>query len=296
MRYRACRLADHPILDGRTPGLEGEDGANVNGPSLLRVPAWIARPLGRYYLYFAHHHGRYIRLAVADAVAGPWRVVPGGVLPLASTPAHDHVASPDVHVDEAERRIRLYFHGCTAAGRLEQVSFVATAPDGLQFTARREPLGPFYFRVFRHDGWHYALAKRGNDGGQLLRSRDGFAPFEPGPLVLPRMRHAAVALAAGRLEIVYSCLGDAPERLLYVEMALAGDWRDWRPEPAVELLRPERAWEGADEPVGASRPGRAFAREHALRDPALFDDAGRRFLVYAAAGEQALGLAELHPA
>ena len=36
----------------------------------------------RYYLYFAHHKGSYIRLAFADAVAGPWTVYEPGVLSL----------------------------------------------------------------------------------------------------------------------------------------------------------------------------------------------------------------------
>ena len=36
----------------------------------------------RYYLYFAHHKGSYIRLAYGDAVAGPWTVYEPGVLSL----------------------------------------------------------------------------------------------------------------------------------------------------------------------------------------------------------------------
>ena len=36
----------------------------------------------RYYLYFAHHKGSYIRLAYGDAVAGPWTVFEPGVLSL----------------------------------------------------------------------------------------------------------------------------------------------------------------------------------------------------------------------
>jgi len=53
--------------------MDGRMGANVNGPSLIRAPAWLPNPLGRYYLYFAHHQGAYIRLAYADRLEGPWR-------------------------------------------------------------------------------------------------------------------------------------------------------------------------------------------------------------------------------
>lgn len=290
---RAHRLSGNPIIHGALPGLEGETGANINGPSLLRVPRWIERPLGRYYLYFGHHHGTHIRLAWADRLEGPWSVVPGGVLPLAATAARHHLASPDVHIDAAQRRIRLYFHGVSPLDPGTQVTFVATSQDGLRFEARPEPLGPFYFRVFTYRGEHYALAKLGNESGVLLRSADGLTPFESGPSVFPAMRHAAVEVLGERLEVIFSRIGDAPEQLLLATLDLRGDWRDWRPSEAVSLLAPELDWEGADQPVRPSRPGRAFGRERALRDPALFADGSRRWLVYAVAGEQGLALAEL---
>ena len=77
----------------------------------IRVPDWIEQPLGRYYLYFAHHDGRYIRLAYADDVHGPWQTHEPGVLPLEASHFGGHIASPDAHVDEERRRIRLYYHG-----------------------------------------------------------------------------------------------------------------------------------------------------------------------------------------
>src|SRR5205823_1663071 len=60
-------------------------GDNVNGPSIVRAPAWIKQPLGRYYAYFPHHKGRHIRLAYADAIAGPWNVYEPGVLRVEET-------------------------------------------------------------------------------------------------------------------------------------------------------------------------------------------------------------------
>ncbi|MCD6520797.1 MAG: hypothetical protein J7M05_12845 [Anaerolineae bacterium] len=60
---RIERLSTNPIIH---PGLDESIGSNINGPSLIRVPLWIKNPLGKYYLYFASHHGQYIRLAYAD--------------------------------------------------------------------------------------------------------------------------------------------------------------------------------------------------------------------------------------
>ena len=57
-------------------------GANVQGPSLIRVPDWLPNPLGRYCLYFADHKGSYIRLAFANALEGPWHMHRPGSLQL----------------------------------------------------------------------------------------------------------------------------------------------------------------------------------------------------------------------
>ncbi|MGC2198527.1 MAG: hypothetical protein WA633_00030, partial [Stellaceae bacterium] len=59
---RAIRLLDRPII---TPELHPAIGRNIQGPSAIRVPDWVEHPLGDYYLYFADHKGRYIRLAYA---------------------------------------------------------------------------------------------------------------------------------------------------------------------------------------------------------------------------------------
>jgi hypothetical protein len=56
----ASRLEGNPII---TPETSKSIGANINGPSLIRVPSWLHKPLGKYYLYFAHHQGKFIRLA-----------------------------------------------------------------------------------------------------------------------------------------------------------------------------------------------------------------------------------------
>ena len=62
-----ARLPQNPIL---TPASSNTIGTNINGPSLIRVPVWVNKPLGRYYLYFAHHAGKFIRLAYANQISG----------------------------------------------------------------------------------------------------------------------------------------------------------------------------------------------------------------------------------
>jgi hypothetical protein len=97
------RLAHNPIV---TPELSASLGDNINGPSLIRVPAWVQKPFGKYYLYFAHHQGKFIRLAYADQLEGPWKIYEPGTLQLKEAGAcHDHIASPDVHIDDATPNI-----------------------------------------------------------------------------------------------------------------------------------------------------------------------------------------------
>jgi len=278
---RARRLECNPIITPRTHHGIGE---NINGPSLIRAPRWLSAARGRYYLYFAHHHGETIRLACADDLCGPWEVYEPGVLHVDETECTGHVASPDIHVDDA--LIRMYFHGPTDAG---QKTFVATSTDGLHFTPRPDVLGGAYFRVFEWAGAWYALAR----DGCIYRAGDPFGPFEKGPELFPRMRHCAVRVVRDGLQVFYSEIGDRPERILLSDIHPVGDWRDWQPSQRLVLLQPEQPWEGADLPVRASVSGWAPEPLHELRDPAVYEEHGRAWLVYSIAGEAGLAMAEL---
>ena len=292
----AVRLPQNPIL---TPASSPTLGENINGPSLIRVPAWIERPLGRYYLYFAHHRGTFIRLAYADRLEGPWKIHEPGTLRLEEAPrCHDHIASPDVHVDETRREILMYFHcPAGAAGSVdiaEQHTFVAASRDGLHFSADTQSLGPAYFRVFRRGEYWYALVR----AGALLRSRDMRAPFEPGPTLIPPdsgriLRHAAVDVRGDLLRVHYSRIGDAPERILVSEVKLGPDWTRWRASAQATVLSPDRVYEGSDRPLEPSKPDEAPGRVRQLRDPAIFRDGDRTYLIYSVAGESGLAVAEL---
>ena len=205
-RVTAVRLKQNPLITVETsPSL----GDNVNGPSIIRVPSWIPHPLGRYYAYFGHHKGQFIRLAYADAIAGPWKVYEPGVVPVGETafyrPQPDppdgpvdqfytHVASPEIYVDEAHRRLVLWTHGWWTnsqrwpLGAAEarawarqngygQFTQSSESTDGLHFTLHPAITKVSYLRVFPHDGYLYGMARL----GQLLRSKDPLASFEIGP-------------------------------------------------------------------------------------------------------------------
>jgi len=265
-------------------------GSNINGPSLIRVPGWVRNPLGRYYLYFADHGGSYIRLAFADRLEGPWQVYSPGVLDLTDSFFDSHVASPDVHVIEDEREIRMYYHGCCIPEPPYQVTRLAISADGLNFVARPEILGSFYWRVFKWDDLYYTLEMP----GVFRRSRTGLSDFEEGPtLFTENMRHAAVQVHGNTLNVFYSNAHDCPEHILCATIDLQPDWGDWRASEPTTLLRPEKDYEGADCPLEASERGGAPGRVHQLRDPCIFEEGGKTYLLYSVAGEYGIAIGEL---
>jgi len=284
---RAQRLPVSPII---RPDLDARIGGNINGPSLIRVPDWVPNPLGRYYLYFAHHQGTFIRLAYADELAGPWRVYSPGVLDLADSYFSEHLASPDIHIDNERRVIRMYYHGCCLPEPPHQFTRVALSTDGLHFTAREEILGVSYWRGFAWRGWHFGLAMP----GIFYRSRDPLGGYEQGPtLFTPEMRHSAVQLVGERLRVFYTNAGDCPERIFVSEIALGDDWLAWIATPPVTLLAPELEYEGVNRPLVPSERGSIHEPAHQLRDPCIFEEDGRTWLLYAVAGEHGIAIAEL---
>ncbi|MAU08559.1 MAG: hypothetical protein CL607_01965 [Anaerolineaceae bacterium] len=270
----------------------------------MRVPDWLPNPLGRYYLYFAHHSGDFIRLAYSDDLTGPYTVHEPGTLHLSATPCHGHIASPDLHVLPDTQEIRMYFHGPVAPERDgmahfaqehpilgHQRTFVATSKDGIHFKVNHSKvLGTSYFRVWQWHGTWYALGMP----GILYRSHDGGLTFEAGKQLFPdEFRHAAVALDGDVLSVYYSLVGDCPERIRCSTIALSGNWTQWQASPPIDVLSPAEAWEGADLPIEASARGFAKDAVHQLRDPAIYDEEGQRYLLYSFAGEQGIGLTRL---
>lgn len=167
------------------------EGHNINGPSVIRIPDWItpehrAHPEAKYYMYFAHHKGAYIRMAWSRSIEGPWSLYQTGKgasigdrgvldhgnkyieLDNGIRIQDNHLASPHVIVDDEHQRIVMYFHtGSSTYVKGErfklQYAYVSTAPYGLEFYEGIEPvvLGRFYFHVFEYDKELYAFSNSG---------------------------------------------------------------------------------------------------------------------------------------
>ena len=171
-----------------------------------------------------------------------------------------------------------------------QYTRVAVSSDGRSFDARTAVLGEAYFRVFTYHNCHYALAMP----GILYRSEDGLSNFQQGPTLFDEnMRHSAVCVHGDTLHVYYSNAGDCPESILHATVDLSADWSTWRASEAQIVLQPECPYEGADLPLVPSRRGMAAERRRELRDPAIYTEGDRTWLLYAVAGESGIAIAEL---
>ncbi len=311
MSVSAKRLLNQPIIHAE---LDQRIGSNINGPSLIRVPDWIKDPLGKYYLYFAHHRGRYIRMAYADDLLGPWQIYSQGALDLEDsyfevqdisqysnqlkgTDLYAHIASPDVHIDAENQHIFMYYHGMLADA--DQQTRIAYSEDGLTFKAQKDLLGPAYFRTFKYKNWIYAITW----AGYLSRSRSWGGPFEQGEMIKniaqsgnPNrvLRHTALLLRENILHIFFSCIGDEPESISHARINIDRDWRNWKMKAESIIIKSELQWEGAGLPVKKSLVGAADYPVHELRDPCIYEEDKNIYLLYCGAGESGgIGIAKL---
>jgi len=208
-----------------------------------------------------------------------------------------HVASPQVLIDHDQRRLRMYYHGLLEDG--DQQTRMAVSDDGLHFDPCPPLLGPAYFRVFDYAGAVYALSW----GGEVWRAATWQGPFAPLPSFLSELpappdnhgiRHVEVYRRDDLLIVFSTRIGDCPERIFATPVALRPEYDKWQVGESVEILRPEKGWEGTDRMLTVSTVGASLEREQALRDPCIFcDDDGRNYLLYAVAGEAGIAVAGL---
>ena len=319
----AARFSENPLV---TVSSSTSVGDNVNGPSIIRVPVWIKKPLGHYYMYFAHHKGQHIRLAYADSLRGPWKVYEPGVLSVSATAffrpqpdpvnlpefSYTHVASPEIYLDTERKKIIMWVHGLWTEGQrlpeqpaeaeqwlrsrgYAQYTQSAESPDGLNFEMRPAITKQTYLRVFKRGSQFYGMGRL----GQLLRAQDpsssfalGPNPFRDGPYA-NRIRHVALLPHESYMDVFFSVIGDAPEKILHATIPMRGDWTQWKAGAYQEVLAPRAKYECPEMQTAPSEAGEIHGPAKQLRDPALFLESGKIYLFYTVCGEQEVGGAEI---
>jgi hypothetical protein len=239
-------------------------------------------------------------------VEGPWKIYAPGTLTMAQVEAVNkekpekgrHIATPDVHVDPEKKEIRMYFH--FKMPMLGHQAGVALSKDGLHFQPLPGALGEPYFRVFIWQKDYYAIDRKGD----ILKSADGLKDFRVVSGVVgaiaaqntphATLRHTGVLLDRDELSVFYSRVGDAPESIWMTHIHLSPAPKTWKAANPVKVLEPTLDYEGVRFPLEPSRRGEA-ENVRQLRDPFVFREAGKSYLLYSVAGESGIALATLAP-
>jgi len=68
----------------------------------------------------------------------------------------------------------------------------------------------------------------------------------------------------------------------------------WRASKPVIVLKPEMDYEGVNLPLISSRGGYVNHPVRQLRDPAIFKESGKLYLLYSVAGENGIAISEIN--
>jgi len=214
-------------------------------------------------------------------------------------PFGDHLASPDVHVDEESRCILMFFHSVDKISG-KQLTYFAHSRDGLSFQCEPSPVAEFYLKLAKWRQTWIGMSKGGvmyvstGEPSRLKRlPHPAFPMKHPMGNARGDVRHVGLDVREDNLLIYYSRVGDIPERILRSHIDLTKPQLGWRAKGTELVLKPETAWEGAMLPLARSRAGRARGLENALRDPAIYKEGDDTYLLYCGAGEANIGLATI---
>jgi hypothetical protein len=311
--------------DMYTPG----EGANICQPALIAVPSWVVAPLGTYYLYWSSHlqgdasygvpfqHMKLLSttaLSIEASLAAPWTVHAPGTIILAQIEAfgpYGHNAAL-AHLgfnsfEDTGSVLRLWTHAnCLTLGHS---TVYAESADGIAWTVLNGNVGAtdgIYLAIFQHSGTYYAI----EESGILRRSSDinGITNYVRQSAVetfraamiagMPgnTVRHCGVSVTSNTLTCYYTIRGDAPERVWRVTADLSvPDWENWTAIDRTEIFSPAYDFEGRWYNLLPSAGGPATSPVRQIRDPYPFIDPadGSAWLVYAAAGENSIGVTRL---
>ena len=264
---------------------QNNDGENINGPSLIKVPSWITSPLARYYLYFSHHNGKYIRMAFSNFIEGPYSIFQNGVLNLKNSLGSRHIASPDLHIDNKNKKIIMYYH--TFYNDF-QYTFKSLSSDGINFVSNNKKLGYYYFRVFKYNNQLYSIAKGRKNYGIIYKYLN-----ETWKIINDRfiknLRHTGVLVEANNVFIFYSLIGEIQESIYCSVLDLS----NYNLNNTYKIIKPSLEYEGSNILKKKSIEGIELNYVNQVRDPAIFINKSEKYLLYSVSGEKGIALGKL---
>ena len=278
---------------------------NINGPSLIKVPKFIKKPLGQYYLYFGHHKGKYIRMAYSNNITGPYTLYENGVLHLDNIPGYNHLASPDVHIEN--EKICMFYHCPYKNGKTPQSTFYAYSNDGLNFISETENIIHPYFRKFSFKNDIYGLAmktincntitpelERENCKSVTVVFKKTNNIWNEIAEILPFSRHSCIFIINSTIYVFFSNIGDNPEHIKVGELIINQKNNICNIINIKSIIKPELYYEHHNTPLIKSEIGRAKDYVRQLRDPYVFKDENDIYILYSVCGEKGIAIAKIN--
>ena len=263
---------------------------NINGPSIIKVPEFIENPLGKYYLYFGHHKGTYIRMAYSNNITGPYTLYKPGVLDIKNTPGYDHLASPDVIIDYQNKRLVLYYHCVFNNNITPQSTFYAYSNNGLDFISEKVNILYPYFRYFSYLDCEYGLAMYYLKSSIILKKNGN--SYEEFSKLLPNSRHTSVIVIGSKIFIAYTIVGDCPEHIYFCQITNF-EKNNVKTSDKISLVKPEFNFEHNDQKPIISSYGAVYQKVNQLRDPYIFIDNNDLYLFYTVCGEKGIAVCKI---
>ena len=169
-----------------------------------------------------------------------------------------------------------------------QYTFESHSDTGLTFVSDNKSLGMFYFRVFEFDNRTFAIAKNRNTSGITYELVDNEWIVQDENFI-PNMRHCAVLIHNNKVFVFYSVIGDEQESIYCSEVNV----NNWEIIQTKLVLKPEYDYEGVNLPKFKSTPGSVNYDVNQLRDPCIYQEDNKVYLLYSYAGESGIAIGEI---
>eukprot|EP00578_Thalassiosira_sp_NH16_P018493 CAMPEP_0181098404 /NCGR_PEP_ID=MMETSP1071-20121207/12108_1 /TAXON_ID=35127 /ORGANISM="Thalassiosira sp., Strain NH16" /LENGTH=721 /DNA_ID=CAMNT_0023180997 /DNA_START=727 /DNA_END=2892 /DNA_ORIENTATION=+ len=283
----------------------GNATTNINSPMPIRTRKWMTSyELFRntsMIVYYSTHVHRSLMVLALDANTRMWSKVNDDIALEFEPRICRSLHSPSIYVDEEKQMFYMYVHGhnCKPLLNVTKTDFQPTlmyvSKDGTSWKLperfleqRRKNRAhsrhhPYFFTTLFYmtnpvwnveDGYHYALARAKNEPDVVLcRSFSLEGPFEEGPRLAKSLRHFDVFMIKRKMYVLYSMIGDRPERILLasIDTTMSADWKEWKLLPGPRVLTPQYWYEHGNSRLVTSREGVARSR-HRISDPRLLLD------------------------
>lgn len=130
--------------------------------------------------------------------------------------------------------------------------------------------------------------------GVIYKGNGSLEQFTPvNEIFNDNVRHSSLIIRGDQLYVFSTKVGDIPERILLATVNMKPPSFFWKASNFIELLKPEKEYEGANLPLQKSSRSAINIPINQLRDPYVYQEGENYYLLYAITGERGIALAKI---